>query len=112
MSDAKVSKNLELNCNELEYIFFKVCFQEPVFLLIKTSVSVAILSDSQLIMQNIRFLQRDGCFCLTNKFLQVFNNQFVCLVNGRCVNRGEIYLCGGYGIMPERVRDDIDRYIL
>lgn len=61
MSDAKVSKNLELNCNELEYIFFKVCFQEPVFLLIKTSVSVAILSDSQLIMQNIRFLQRNGC---------------------------------------------------
>lgn len=51
----------------------------------------------------IRFLQRDGCFYLTNKFLQVFNNQFVCLVNGRCVNRGEIYLCGGYGIMPERV---------
>ena len=50
-----------------------------------------------------RFLQRDGCFYLTNKFLQVFNNQFVCLVNGRCVNRGEIYLCGGYGIMPERV---------
>lgn len=54
-------------------------------------------------MTEIRFWQRDGCFCLTNKFLQVFNNQLVCSVNGRCVNRGEIYLCGGYGIMPERV---------
>ena len=48
-------------------------------------------------------LAAEAALSLIHIFLQVFNNQFVCLVNGRCVNRGEIYLCGGYGIMPERV---------
>lgn len=30
----------------------------------------------------VHFLARDGCFCLTNKFLQVSNNQLVYPVNG------------------------------
>ena len=75
-----------LNTNREKYIFQYITIQDFLYLCVVHP-----------------FLQRDGCFYLTNKFLQVFNNQFVCLVNGRCVNRGEIYLCGGYGIMPERV---------
>ena len=34
----------------------------------------------------IRFLRRDGCFCLTVNPLQIFNNQFVYLVYNRSVN--------------------------
>lgn len=44
--------------------------------------------------------------------LQILNNQFVCPVDSGRVNRSQIYLRGGYGIMPERIRNDIDRYIL
>mgnify|MGYP000421797149 CR=1 FL=1 len=47
-----------------------------------------------------------------NQALQIFNNQFIRLVDNGNVNRSEIYLRGGNGIMPERVRDDIDRYVL
>lgn len=86
-----------LNTNREKYIFQYITIQDFFVPLCCTSVSY-----KEFVLY-IRFLQRDGCFYLTNKFLQVFNNQFVCLVNGRCVNRGEIYLCGGYGIMPERV---------
>ena len=68
-------------------MYFSRFVFKNMFLLIKTSDLVVKISDYHSVIQN----------------LQVFNNQFVCLVNGRCVNRGEIYLCGGYGIMPERV---------
>lgn len=58
MYNTKVQKIL--NCNVLEYVFFTVCIQN-MFLLIKTSDLVVKISDYHSVIQNIRFLQRNGC---------------------------------------------------